>query len=200
MWRGEREGGHRVERLGERREVLHPYRWSAVRHRGRRVHRGHDVQQVRDVAAVAPSEEVWVAHATARWAWSLSSTGTRTTRGAEDATPSTDGAALGGPLGWSQKSTAGMRRERRGGARVEVWRCSVRRVERTPPLQPDHSHPPSRQLFSFFSELVSGHENIEPSARRWTKPAPPALKTPRSRVMPNPTATFNTSEVRSRHA
>ena len=58
VWRGEREGGHRVERLGERREVLHPYRWSAVRHRGRRVHRGHDVQQVRDVAAVAPSEEV----------------------------------------------------------------------------------------------------------------------------------------------
>ena len=50
--------GHRVERLGERREVLHPYRWSAVRHRGRRVHRGHDVQQVRDVAAVAPSEEL----------------------------------------------------------------------------------------------------------------------------------------------
>ena len=92
------------------------------------------------------------------------------------------------------------------GGEARVWRCGAARfvgsneLPLSSQITPTRFYPPSRQLFSFFSELVSGHENIEPSARRWTKPAPPALKTPRSRVMPNPTATFNTSEVRSRHA
>ena len=200
MWRGEREGGHRVERLGERREVLHPYRWSAVRHRGRRVHRGHDVQQVRDVAAVAPSEEVIgrPRHCALGVVAVVDRDEDDARRGGRDAVDGRRGA----------RRTAGMVPEIDGGhaARAEGRRAcgGVALLGSSGPTNspsPARSlPPPSRQLFSFFSELVSGHENIEPSARRWTKPAPPALKTPRSRVMPNPTATFNTSEVRSRHA